>query len=173
MILYIGNFLHREILAKMLPGRCVKFSLSPIFAISRTLNWDVKYGLFFTVSIFGDFRMVAKSAKIKPTRKIPDIRYEYSFIILEDSCMKIIMICTSLIWIIRYIVYPKNRQKLFSYCHQIFFSYRLVSLQNQLVVELDKFMEIIRTSLRQFRKHLDKTLQMLRESNARFIKSFK
>ncbi|KAK3086983.1 hypothetical protein FSP39_000010 [Pinctada imbricata] len=52
-------------------------------------------------------------------------------------------------------------------------SSKLVALQNQLVVELDKFMEVIRTSLRQFRKHLDKTLQMLRESNARFIKSFK
>ena len=28
------------------------------------------------VSIFGDFREVANSAKIKPTRKIPDIRYD-------------------------------------------------------------------------------------------------
>ncbi|XP_046582645.1 coiled-coil domain-containing protein 180-like [Haliotis rubra] len=52
-------------------------------------------------------------------------------------------------------------------------SSRLVALQNQLSVELDKFMSVIRTSLRQFRQHLDETLQMLRESNARFIKSFK
>ena len=72
---YIGNFLHREILAKMTLGRCVKFSLSPIFPISRTLNEDVKYGLFFAVSIFGNFREVANSGKIKPTQKIPDIRY--------------------------------------------------------------------------------------------------
>ncbi|KAK7094377.1 coiled-coil domain-containing protein 180-like isoform X2 [Littorina saxatilis] len=52
-------------------------------------------------------------------------------------------------------------------------SSRLVALQNQLGVELEKFMSVIRTSLRQFRQHLDETLQMLRESNARFIKSFK
>ena len=38
---YIGNFSRWEILAKMMLGRCVKFSLSPIFAISRTLNEDV------------------------------------------------------------------------------------------------------------------------------------
>ena len=50
---------------------------------------------------------------------------------------------------------------------------RLVALQNQLGTELEKFMAVIRTSLRQFRQHLDETLQMLRESNARFIKSFK
>ncbi|ESP05024.1 hypothetical protein LOTGIDRAFT_156279 [Lottia gigantea] len=52
-------------------------------------------------------------------------------------------------------------------------SSRLMALQNQLGVELEKFMSVIRTSLRQFRQHLDKNLQMLRESNARFIKSFK
>ena len=62
---YIGNFLRKEILAKMTVWRCVKFSLSPIIAISRTLIEDVKYGLFFAVSIFGDFREVANSAKIK------------------------------------------------------------------------------------------------------------
>nr|XP_022322519.1 coiled-coil domain-containing protein 180-like isoform X6 [Crassostrea virginica] len=52
-------------------------------------------------------------------------------------------------------------------------SSKLISLQSQLGNELTNFMEIIRTSLLQYRKHLDKTLQMLRESNARFIKSFK
>ncbi|XP_059166254.1 coiled-coil domain-containing protein 180-like isoform X2 [Physella acuta] len=52
-------------------------------------------------------------------------------------------------------------------------SSRIVKLQNQVSLELDKYMSIIRTSLRQFRQHLDVTLQMLRESNARFIKSFK
>ena len=31
----------KEILAKMTFGRCVKFSPSPIFAISRTLNEDI------------------------------------------------------------------------------------------------------------------------------------
>ncbi|XP_052220939.1 coiled-coil domain-containing protein 180-like isoform X2 [Dreissena polymorpha] len=50
---------------------------------------------------------------------------------------------------------------------------KLYNLKNQLNVELDKFMSVIRASLRQFRQHLDETLQMLRESNARFIKSFK
>ena len=38
---YIGNFSRREILAKMSLRRCVKYSLSFIFAISRTLNEDV------------------------------------------------------------------------------------------------------------------------------------
>ena len=38
---YIGNFSRREMLAKMPLGRCVKSSLSPIFAISRALNEDV------------------------------------------------------------------------------------------------------------------------------------
>ncbi|XP_021341706.1 coiled-coil domain-containing protein 180-like isoform X3 [Mizuhopecten yessoensis] len=52
-------------------------------------------------------------------------------------------------------------------------SSRLITLQNQLGVELEKFMGVIRTSLREFRTKLDETLQMLRESNARFIKSFK
>ena len=76
---YIRKFSLREILAKMtlgrcvefLLGRCVEFSLSPIFAISKTLNEDVNYGLFFTASIFGDFREVTNSVKIKPTRKFP------------------------------------------------------------------------------------------------------
>ena len=39
---YIGNFSRREILVKMRIRRCFKFSLSPIFAISMTLNEDVK-----------------------------------------------------------------------------------------------------------------------------------
>ncbi|XP_050389125.1 coiled-coil domain-containing protein 180 isoform X2 [Patella vulgata] len=52
-------------------------------------------------------------------------------------------------------------------------SSRLMALQNELSVKLEQFMSVIRTSLRQFRQHLDKNLQMLRESNARFIKSFK
>ena len=38
---YIGNFLRQEILARMMLGSCVKFSLSPILAISRTLNEDL------------------------------------------------------------------------------------------------------------------------------------
>ena len=40
-ILYIENFSHLEILVKIMLGRCVKFSLSPIIAISRTLNEDL------------------------------------------------------------------------------------------------------------------------------------
>ena len=61
-------------------------------------------------------------------------------------------------------LYNTNLKLLFS---------RLVALSNQLQVEQDKYMDIIRASLRHFRQHLDDTLQMLRESNARFIKSFK
>ena len=39
---YIRNFSHPEIMAKMKLGRCVKLKLSPIFAMSRTLNEDVE-----------------------------------------------------------------------------------------------------------------------------------
>ena len=39
---YIGNFSRRENLVKMRIPRCVKFSPSPIFAISRTLDKDIK-----------------------------------------------------------------------------------------------------------------------------------
>ncbi|XP_077986671.1 coiled-coil domain-containing protein 180-like [Glandiceps talaboti] len=49
----------------------------------------------------------------------------------------------------------------------------LVALQHQVTTKLDSYMGVIRASLRQFRKNLDDTLHMLRESNARFIKSFK
>ena len=35
------EFFAWEILVKMMLARCVEFSLSPIFAISRTLNKDV------------------------------------------------------------------------------------------------------------------------------------
>ena len=64
-------------------GRFVKFSPSSIFAISRTLNEDVKFGLFFTVSIYGDFKEVPNSVKIKPTRKIPDVWYVTYFVTLH------------------------------------------------------------------------------------------
>ncbi|CAH1787861.1 unnamed protein product [Owenia fusiformis] len=52
-------------------------------------------------------------------------------------------------------------------------SSKLVELQNQIQVELEEYMSVIRASLRDFRQHLDSTLQMLRGSNAKFIKSFK
>ncbi|XP_072015860.1 coiled-coil domain-containing protein 180-like [Amphiura filiformis] len=49
----------------------------------------------------------------------------------------------------------------------------LVMLSHQVSSKVEDHMNIIRASLRQFRQYLDDTLQMLRESNARFIKSFK
>ncbi|XP_064648966.1 coiled-coil domain-containing protein 180-like isoform X2 [Lineus longissimus] len=52
-------------------------------------------------------------------------------------------------------------------------SSKLIALSNTLSEELEKFMNQIRISLRHFRKHVDDTLQMLRDSNARFIRSFK
>ncbi|CAG5119622.1 unnamed protein product, partial [Candidula unifasciata] len=52
-------------------------------------------------------------------------------------------------------------------------SARLVKLQNQVEIELDKFMSSIRASLRQFRQHMDETLLKLRGSNAKFIRSFR
>ena len=41
MLLYIGNFSRREILAKMTLGKYVKFSLTPIFTISWTIKEDI------------------------------------------------------------------------------------------------------------------------------------
>ena len=38
---YSGNFSHREILVKKTLESCAKFSLSPNFAILRTLGEDV------------------------------------------------------------------------------------------------------------------------------------
>ncbi|XP_071511232.1 coiled-coil domain-containing protein 180-like [Diadema antillarum] len=49
----------------------------------------------------------------------------------------------------------------------------LVALSHQVNTKVESHMDVIRASLRQFRQYLDDTLQMLRESNARFIKSFK
>ncbi|XP_022107089.1 coiled-coil domain-containing protein 180-like [Acanthaster planci] len=49
----------------------------------------------------------------------------------------------------------------------------LVALSHQVSTKVETHMDVIRASLRQFRQYLDDTLQMLRESNARFIKSFK
>ncbi|XP_071948250.1 coiled-coil domain-containing protein 180-like [Antedon mediterranea] len=46
-------------------------------------------------------------------------------------------------------------------------------LSTQVSTKLDSYMQVIRASLRKFRQYLDDTLQMLRESNARFIMSFK
>ena len=85
---YIRNFSRQEILVKMMFGRCVKFTLSPIFANSRILNEDVNQGLFFAVSSFLDFREVANSAKIKPSWKIPDIQYFTVFALCTDNFRK-------------------------------------------------------------------------------------
>ena len=74
VIPYIGNFSCREILAKMMIERCVKFSQSPILLFQHS-QWRRIVWLIFAVSIFCDFWEVANSVKIKPTRKIPDIWY--------------------------------------------------------------------------------------------------
>uniref|UniRef100_A0A1I8I5B4 DUF4455 domain-containing protein n=1 Tax=Macrostomum lignano TaxID=282301 RepID=A0A1I8I5B4_9PLAT len=50
---------------------------------------------------------------------------------------------------------------------------KLVTLSSQCTTEVETLMEGIRTSLRKFRQGLDNKLQMLREANARFVKSFK
>ena len=66
---YIGNFSRREILVKMRIRRCIKFSPSPIFAISMTLNEDVEFiflCLFLAVS--GRSRT---HQKLNPREKFP------------------------------------------------------------------------------------------------------
>ena len=75
LVPYIGIFSRRAILAKITPGRCVNCSLSPNFAIWRVVNRDLLQCLIFAMCIFSDLEEIANSAKIKPTRKIPDIRY--------------------------------------------------------------------------------------------------
>ena len=47
----IGIFCVMNFWLKMMLGSCVKFSLSPIFAIWRTLNDDESYTLFVTITI--------------------------------------------------------------------------------------------------------------------------
>ena len=76
MIPYIGMiFSRRAILAKMIPGRCVNCSLSPIFAFRRVVNRDLLQCLILAMCIFSDLEEFTNSAKIKPSWKIPDIRY--------------------------------------------------------------------------------------------------
>ena len=48
-------------------------------------------GLFFAVSIFGDFREVANLVKIKHTRKIPDVRYIIFLYFISDSSSRCIL----------------------------------------------------------------------------------
>ena len=52
-------------------------------------------------------------------------------------------------------------------------NFRLVEQQAGVFKAKEAFMGDIRVSLRTFRQMLDDTLQMMRESNATFIKSFK
>ena len=74
IIPYIGIFSRRAILAKMILGRCVYCSQSPIFDIWRVFNRDYLQCLFFAMFIFSDLEEVANSAKIEPTQKNSDIR---------------------------------------------------------------------------------------------------
>jgi len=50
---------------------------------------------------------------------------------------------------------------------------RLLVLEDRLQNQRNTFMEGIRISLRNFRKHFDDTMQYLRETNVKFRKSFK
>lgn len=52
-------------------------------------------------------------------------------------------------------------------------SNRLVTLQERLEKQRDGFMNIIRESLRNFRKRFDDLIQYLRQANVKFRKSFK
>ncbi len=50
---------------------------------------------------------------------------------------------------------------------------RLSALEEQLKKQRNMFMEHIRVSLRNFRKHFDDIMQYLRDTNVKFRKSFK
>lgn len=52
-------------------------------------------------------------------------------------------------------------------------SLRLISLQEQLIRDRDKHMEDVKAALRSHRTKFDETLQYLRNSNAKFRRSFK
>ena len=56
---------------------------------------------------------------------------------------------------------------------QIYFFPRLVAIQDHVSGQIEGYMNQIRTSLRKFRQDLDGMLSSLRNSNARFRKSFK
>lgn len=56
---------------------------------------------------------------------------------------------------------------------RMYMNFRLVEQQAGVFKAKEAFMGDIRVSLRKFRQMLDDTLQMMRESNATFIKSFK
>ena len=62
----LGIFCVGKFFAKIKIWGCVIFSQSPIFTLKGS---SLKYmeGLFFTVSIFGNFREVANLVKLKPT----------------------------------------------------------------------------------------------------------
>ena len=73
---YIRNFSRRVNLAKMTLGRCVKFSPSLMFSLFQGFSMKTYSRVYFLLCLFfRDFKEVANSAKIKPTRKNPDIRY--------------------------------------------------------------------------------------------------
>jgi len=50
---------------------------------------------------------------------------------------------------------------------------RLLALEDRLIKQRNTFMDHIRVSLRNFRKHFDDIMQYLRQNNFKFRKSFK
>ena len=65
------EFLRREILGKTMLGKCVKFSPSLIFYISRTLNDNMKYGYFSLCLILAIPGRSQTQRKFNPREKFP------------------------------------------------------------------------------------------------------
>ena len=82
---YFRIFLRREILAKMTVKKRVIFSLNYIFTIGWELNGDLSLSLFLLSPIFNDFDEFENLAKIKPKRKLPDIRHSKNEVLDERS----------------------------------------------------------------------------------------
>ena len=83
---YIGNFVHWKILAKTTIGRCVKFSLSPIFPISKTLH--VYFSLCLFLAISGRWRT---EQKLNRCEKFPIYGISDNTICLELTILCLIV----------------------------------------------------------------------------------
>ena len=68
-IFRVRGFWQKRCLEGVFNFHCVLFSLF------QGLSMKTYSRVYFSLSIFGDFRVVANSAKIKPTRKIHGIQY--------------------------------------------------------------------------------------------------
>ena len=68
-----------------------------IFSLFQGLSMKTYSRVYFCCVYFGEYREIANSAKIKPTRKIPDIRYKGRSIygVVSVSVCSVLKVCNS------------------------------------------------------------------------------